>query len=177
MADRRDLFDLIGNLDGCLGRLEDDLSQVTLATPRAKACQMHVRASRDWIRTVLRGKPDYAEMTMDRSALKSLENALVIVQECKPGSEGDFAVTGNAIDEALTRTYAAIQDYRGPRWSGIGEPVTYDKTLSFLPGDPDFPTDTDPERHKSSKSFLPDDVDYQSKTTSGRNRRSEDFDR
>jgi len=143
MAGRTEFFGAIGKLDNFLGSLEEDLAGWTLKTRRAKAAQIHVRSSREWIKSAFLENPAFAEMVKDQNAIKSLESAVIELEQYKPRTEENLAVTCDAIDKALGSAHAVIREIGDQKGIIVGELSTYDKALSFLPGDPDFPTDTD----------------------------------
>jgi hypothetical protein len=158
MRRRVDFFNVIGNFNKSLGNWQDKLERVTPDTPYSKAAQIHVRRCQDWIRPIL-DNPDYAKTIEDENAIKYLKKAVIVIE--MPKAEKNLANTCGAIDQALKCTYTVVRASVGQKGFTkkgfmIGEPATYDKELSILPGTPDFPTDStiDPSAAKS-KSFLP----------------------
>jgi len=139
-------FDTIGDFSSSLVRWQNELARAKLDVPYAKAVQLHIQRSQDWIKPIL-GKPVYAKTIKNPDAIKHLRRAVIVIEKSSPERQQSLATTGRAIDKALKSTYVAIQASVWPQGSTkkgftIGEPpISYEKTLSFLPGDPDFPTD------------------------------------
>ena len=156
-------FDAIEIFDRSLGSWQGDLERVSSPTLHSRAAQIHVRRSRDWIKPIL-DNPNSMKVLKDRTAVKYLKNAVIVIENFKGAPQADPASTCGAIDVALQHAYSVVQAaVRQEDLKEIGrlivEPPTYDKTLSNLPGEPDFPTDSDvaPRAEKQTGS-LPGDI-------------------
>ena len=156
-------FDAIGIFDRSLGSWEGDLERVSPQTLHSRAAQIHVRRSRDWIKPIL-DNPTSMKVLKDRTAIKYLKDAVIIIENSKGAAQADLASTCGAIDEALKCAYTVVQAaVRQEDLKEIGhlivEPPTYDKTLSTLPGEPDFPTDSDvAPKAETQTGSLPRDI-------------------
>jgi hypothetical protein len=139
-------FDTIGDFSGSLVRWQNELARAKLDVAYAKAAQVHIQRSQDWIKPILR-KPVYVKTIKNPDAIKHLRRAVLVIENSNPERQESLATTGRAIDKALKSTYVAIRASVWPqgltkKGFTIGEPpISYEKTLSFLPGDSDFPTD------------------------------------
>jgi hypothetical protein len=140
-----DFLGMVGNLDKSLLKLKDDLAHGTLEARYAKAAQTHFQHSRKWIKHAVLDNPACDGMIVDQNTFKSLKNAVEIVQKHKPATKQDLVIACDAVDTALGRTYTVIRELGGRKGFTIDKPISPPRTLSILPGDPDFPTDTEGE--------------------------------
>lgn len=107
------LFDAIGSFDMSLGKWQNDLSGVP-SERYAKAAQIHVQRSRDWIRPFLE-TPEYTRMIQDDAVIKYLKNAVTIIGNPKRPAATGVLSTCAAIDEALKSTYEVVQRHTGKK--------------------------------------------------------------
>jgi hypothetical protein len=164
---QRDLFDTIRVFEGSLGKWQSDIAGVKLDSPHAKAAEIHIKHSQDWIRSIL-DRPDYVITAKGADAVAKLESAMTVLRNSRPGTRQGLVKAGGAIDDALQGTYAAVRISVGKGVKGGGftldQPPSYEKTLSFLPGDTDYPTDVS----SSEGSAAPSDTDHSAKVSGKR---------
>lgn len=169
MAGSDEFLFLIGRFDRSLGRLEKGLSVAPKKGREIVIARGYLRHSRRWLDEVIRADPK--SLKSEGISLLPLHRAVTHVEAFTP-QKMKFDRLGRTIDAALQHTYGVLS----PHASGLGmtlrKPVTYAKTLSVLPGDPDFPSEdeggTSPQAKvkvrttKKPTSFLSGNSDFDS---------------
>ena len=156
MAKRDDVLNVMGRFDASLGRWHDRYGMIVPQTRAAQAASLHIRHTQAWIKPILE-HPEALDALMTSRAADYFNKATFVIDYWNPAAANPFATMCSEIDAALGYAYSAIAPPGRPATFAIGEPPSYERTLSFLPGDSDFPTDS-PSKESDANSpagFVP----------------------
>jgi len=189
MTDREKFFGLMSDILEQLDQLDSELVQLS-ATRHVNAARLYLRQSSVWMKDVLIvGVADDTAIEAGSPVVDGLQHAVRELKGRKFAGPQDLVHAFGTVDHALEQTYTWMKAKGVVHGVVIVPPTTYDKILSVLPGDPDFPTDPAPEagekpeitirqdRYRGdigTESFLPGDPDFPTDSGPPPKRRSDD---